>query len=703
MLQKNKICFVTTIPDFARSFLIRYLRELSKENEVFLISNFQDIENDREFFKGVTLVHVPIVRKISLFADVIALAKIFMFFRREKFTIVHSGTPKAGLLAMVAARSAGVPLRFHTFTGQVWATKTGVLRWLLKTIDRVIYRCASDVLVDSHSQRDFLINEGIIDEERSYVLGKGSICGVDADRFRPDFEQRTAMRNLLHIPMDAFVFFFLGRMTKEKGIEELLEAFARIANDHSDAYLVLVGDEDELNLKAERPLLFKTGRVMYEGPTSTPEAYLSAVDVLCLPSHREGFGMVVIEAAAAGIPSIGSRINGIIDAIQDGVTGLLHPKKDVTALYECMRNCIDDRNKTRQLGLQARERAVRDFSSQHMTEEFLRYYNLKLHQADIPAVKVPPEAAGANPMKVLFLTRVPMTAMRFIFPLAKKMREQGSIVEFASGPGESMEEMRASGFPFTLLSMNTNSNSIKNIRVFNQLKDIIVNGKFDVVHTYTPVMGLYGRLAAFKAKTPIVIHSVTGSLLGSGVPLLHRLFYFLSELTTYRMVDLFITLNEEDRQTLLKYRFASKADVVLLKHEYGVDLQRFNPDNIDKTRLEKMRKEYRLDENIPVIGFVGRMIGAKGILDLFEAYKQIRAQGIRAKLIFLGDVLPSVKDRRSYTLLKSRVRESGYEDDVIFWGWQEEVPFYLSMMDVVVLPSHYEGFPANSRRSRRDV
>jgi glycosyltransferase involved in cell wall biosynthesis len=548
MFRKNKICFVTTIPDFARSFLIHYLIELSKENEVFLISHFDDIKTDMEFFKGVTLVHIQIVRKTSLLADLKAMAKIYLFFRREQFDIVHSGTPKAGLLAMVTARVVGVPLRFHTFTGQVWATKTGIFRWLLKNIDKLIYRCASDVLVDSHSQRDFLIQEGIIEEERSYVLANGSICGVDADRFKPDAERKIAIRDRLHIPVDAFVFFFLGRITKDKGIEELMPAFDRIASEHADAYLLLVGPDDEhMILKMRKQLLFKNGRILYEGFTRTPEIYMSAADVMCLPSHREGFGMVVLEAAAAGIPTIGSRITGVIDAIEDGETGLFHPKGDVGALYECMRHCIVDRNRTRHLGQQARLRTLRDFSSQRLTEEFLKYYKMKLAQARSHSSKLSMKSQFGKPMKILFLTRVPMTAMRFIFPLAKRLRERGNIVEFASGPGESLKDVEESGFPFTLLSMDNRSSSIGNIRVFNQLKKVIIHGKYDVVHTYSPVMGLYGRLSACRAKTPIVIHSVIGSLLASGVPLLHRLFYLVSELITSRMVSLHLTMQTRTR------------------------------------------------------------------------------------------------------------------------------------------------------------
>jgi glycosyltransferase involved in cell wall biosynthesis len=286
-----------------------------------------------------------------------------------------------------------------------------------------------------------------------------------------------------------------------------------------------------------------------------------------------------------------------------------------------------------------------------------------------------------------------MTAMRFIFPLAKRLSERGNLVEFASGPGEGLKDLEESGFPFTLLSMDNRSSSIGNLRVFKQLKDFIAANRYDVVHTYTPVMGFYGRLAAFRAKTPVVVHSVIGSLLASGVPFFHRVFYFVSELTTSRLVDLFITLNEADARTIVNFGFASKSSVSLLKYEYGVDLHKFDPASVDRDRLANARRELHLPDGIPVIGFIGRMIGAKGILDLFDAFVKIRLKGVRVKLMYLGDVLPSVKDRRSLTVLKNRVKQSGFEDDVLFLGWREDVPFYLSLMDVVVLPSHYEGFP----------
>ena len=295
--------------------------------------------------------------------------------------------------------------------------------------------------------------------------------------------------------------------------------------------------------------------------------------------------------------------------------------------------------------------------------------------------------------KILYVTRVPVTSVRFILPLARKMRERGNWVEFAFGPGDGLQDMKESGFPYYVMSMETSSMSSRNTSVIRELSRIIKEGKYDIVHTYSPVIGIYGRIAAYKAKAPVVIHSVIGSLLAAGVPLSHRILYLASELVTSRMVDLFITLNDNDAHDMVKYRLTSLEKVVSLKYEYGVDLDEFNPNNIDGDRLAQARIALGLVKGVPVIGFVGRMIAAKGIFDLLAAYKQIRNNGIMAKLVYLGGVLSTDKDQKAFGKLRDLVKESGFEHDVVFLGFQKEVSFYLSLMDVVVLPSHHEGFP----------
>ena len=295
--------------------------------------------------------------------------------------------------------------------------------------------------------------------------------------------------------------------------------------------------------------------------------------------------------------------------------------------------------------------------------------------------------------RILYITRVPLTAARFVLPLARKLSERGNHVEFAYGPGEGMDEMLSSVFPVTLLPMEEKSLALRNLRAIAVLYRLIKRSKFDVVHTYSPVAGVIGRVAAHLAGTPVIIHTVIGSLMVRGVPLLHRILYLISEWILGRWAVLFIALNDTSAHDLVRYHLAPAHKVVSLRYEFGVDLSEFDPARIDKREVEALRDRFGLAPGIPVIGFVGRLIGTKGILDLFDAYIILRQHGYRAKLLYVGDVLTTDKDQHSISELRRRVAEAGLQDDVVLVGFQKDVPLYLAVMDVVVLPSHREGFP----------
>ena len=178
------------------------------------------------------------------------------------------------------------------------------------------------------------------------MVADGSVCGVDTERFRPDPEARVRTRRRLRIPEEAFVFLFLGRLYREKGVYELAEAFESLRASHPEAHLLLVGPDEEGVVAA----LGRIPGVTTEGFTDAPEEVLAAADVLCLPSHREGFGLVIIEAAACGVPAIGSDIYGISDAIVDGETGILHRVGSVADLRHAMSRLIEDRDLARRMG-----------------------------------------------------------------------------------------------------------------------------------------------------------------------------------------------------------------------------------------------------------------------------------------------------------------------------------------------------------------
>lgn len=376
----KRICFVTAIPLTVEAFLIDYIRSLETFCDVTVITNVADTSFLGSYGLKARVISLPIKREIAPFHDLYALGRLFLAFTKHRFSAVHSITPKAGLLAMVASRLAQVPVRIHTFTGQVWATKSGAKRWFLKKMDRVIVRCATHVLADSFSQREFIVNEGIVMENKVHVIGHGSICGVDMERFSPDPQTREEVRKKMGIGSRELVFLFLGRLNREKGILDLLDAFRECALLHDHAHLVLVGpDEENMQAKIEEYGQSLPHRIHYEGTTRSPERYMMAADCLCLPSYREGFGLVIIEAAACEIPAIGSNIYGIVDAIEDRVTGLLHRPGDVKDLARCLRWMMENEKERILMGKRARKRVESLFRKEHMLTHFTQFYQAVLN------------------------------------------------------------------------------------------------------------------------------------------------------------------------------------------------------------------------------------------------------------------------------------------------------------------------------------
>ena len=377
---KTKACIVVSSPMTIEAFLQDQLRALNALCEMSVVANAPDGAflkklNIRAHFKGV-----PLKRQVCPLNDLHALYSLLLIFLRERFQVVHSITPKAGLLGMGAAFFARVPVRVHTFTGQVWATKSGVARALLRFLDQLIAGFATHVLVDSHSQRKFLVENGVVSQKKSCVLGDGSISGVNTLRFRPNPQAHRTFRKKNKIPDEDIVFVYVGRLKRDKGIPELLAAFEKIAKKNSSMWLLLVGPDEE-NLGRLIQASSAITKTIMVGHTSSPDLYLAASDIFVLPSHREGFGSSVIEASACGIPAVASRIYGLTDAVVHGRTGLLVTRGDVGELARAMERLGKDRKLRLRMGRVAQRRAKVRFDQKKITEALLQFYRkiLPLH------------------------------------------------------------------------------------------------------------------------------------------------------------------------------------------------------------------------------------------------------------------------------------------------------------------------------------
>lgn len=375
----KKLCIVATVPEVVYSFMQGHIRASSEKWSVTIVSNPVGAELLMNI--GARFEPLSFRRKISPVQDLRAFVRLVMFFRREQFDLVHSIMPKTGFLSMAAAWMAGIPNRVHTFTGQVWANKRGLERNLLKMFDRLIVSFATHIVVDSPSQRDYLIRERVLPYTKGQVIGSGSICGVDAQRFKPDAAMRHTVREALHIGSEQIVILFLGRLNYDKGILELAQAFVSLTEQSVDVVLVLVGSEEDFPFSKVQTICgIHQDRLRRISFTPYPERYMAAADIFCLPSHREGFGQVIIESAACGVPTVASSIYGISDAIVDGKTGLLFPVGSVAMLAQYLLKLVENSEVRKSMGEAARLRALELFSSQKITNGVLEIYGKLLEQ-----------------------------------------------------------------------------------------------------------------------------------------------------------------------------------------------------------------------------------------------------------------------------------------------------------------------------------
>ncbi len=379
-IKKMHICVIVTVPFVLVNHLKNQISATVKKGHHLSLVSSPGLELDEiSRLTGATAHPIPIARNISPWADLQSLLALYRFFRQKKFDCVHSITPKAGLLSAIAAFVARVPIRFHTFTGQPWATLSGPVRWIAQFCDWLIIKLNTRCYADSESQKKYLIQYKIGPSKKIRVLGKGSLSGVDFNKFNLEqwAPQKNEIRKELRIPESAKVINFTGRINLEKGIQELISAFEKLLDEKRDLFLLLVGPFEEIRGQIPftlRQRIEKNNRILIIGNTSSPEKYFTASDLLCLPSYREGFGNVVIEAGAMGLPAVATQVVGLVDAVISEKTGILVPPMNVLSLYHALKTLLDNDSLRVKMGNEAKQHA-RLFDKKIITTLVLKEYD----------------------------------------------------------------------------------------------------------------------------------------------------------------------------------------------------------------------------------------------------------------------------------------------------------------------------------------
>ncbi len=675
----KKVCFITTVHGTWRGFILKFAQHMHKETdcEIHCICN-PDAEFCRQLPAYIHYHPVVMKRGISL-GGIGALVKMIRIFRKEKFDMVQYSTPNAAFYASCAAKLTGVPVRLYCQWGMIYVSRKGLGRWLLKSMEKLICRNSTRIEPDSFGNLKFAQQEKLYPPEKGAVVWNGSTGGVDLERY--DLAQKPAWRQAIReqhgIPQDSFLYGFVGRINRDKGINELLTAFQGILEKHPSAHMMLVGRIEREKCLDQK--LFQWAKdspnVIFAGRQEHVEQYYSAMDVLVLPSYREGFGSVVVEAEAMELPIIATQIPGPSEAMQKDQTGLMVPKQDAEALKAAMEKLYENTELCTRFGKAGRQYVAQKFEQKEFHRRTLEDRKMLLGMGNaVPA------------RRICFVTTVHGTLRAFVLNLAEYLHETaGYDISFICNPDEDFRVSLPSYIHFYPVAMERGI-SLGGIGAVVKMIRIFRREKFDLVQYSTPNASCYASIAAKLTGVPVRLYCQWGMAFVGFQGFKRKIFK-----TIEKMVCRLSTWVEPDSHGNLEFCRAEglytegKSSVNWNGSASGVDLTKFDISQKGIWCRQK-RAEHGIPEDAFVYGFVGRITRDKGINELFAAFRAILVETPNVYLILAGRV------EKADTLDAALYAWAQQESHVVFAGHTKTVEQYMAAMDAFVLPSYREGF-----------
>lgn len=383
---KNKLLRVTTVPISLKVLLKGQLRFMKDNNfDVIGVSSsgkeLLDVKKD----ENIQIYEVDMTRTITPFRDLISLIRFYLLCKREKPFIVHSHTPKAGIIAMLGAKFANVPIRLHTVAGLPLMETKGLKRTVLNLVEKLTYSCATMVYPNSNGLLQFILKNGFANNNKLKVIGNGSSNGVDTEYFKKEIitnDQIEFLKQKYQITNKTFVFIFVGRLVGDKGINELIQAFIKLLNTYvgskfENFKLILVGDyERDLDPLAPITLneIQNNPHIISVGFQKDVRPFFAISNALAFPSYREGFPNVVLQAASMGLPCIVSDINGCNEIITNNLNGLVCPVKDEIGLFNSLFKMVDNTELYEKFSLNSRKVIIDSYSQSYVWNCILNEY-----------------------------------------------------------------------------------------------------------------------------------------------------------------------------------------------------------------------------------------------------------------------------------------------------------------------------------------